>query len=178
MVERKPVRVNVFPETKEEWNEIAERENRNLSDTIRKAMSEYIARRNGEGQENDGLPESVEEEIYRTGDTVENLQSQINQLSSRFDVVESQIQKKKEIQTVANEVYEILPGPSSVGEFAELLDGSETYVGTIEWLAGCLGETEGMIEQAADQLLADNYHVHEVSIKPGSSRRFYKEGGN
>lgn len=170
MGEKKAVRVNISPERKAEWERIADETNRNLSDTIRKAMSEFIATHDGNGSAGSGgMPESVEEEIYSTRDTVDNLHKQINQINSRFETIENEIRTDREVRTVASEIYEILPDAESVGTPHE-----DTLVGTVEWIADSLNETEGMVQQATEKLLRDNYHVHE--IEPDSpNRRFYKE---
>lgn len=170
MAEKKAVRVNISAQRKEEWERVAEETNRSLSDTLRLAMSEFIARHDGTaGGNSGGMPESVEEEIYSTSDTVDNLHQQINQLNTRFEVIESEIASDREVRTVASEVYEILPDAATVGN-----PQGDTLVGTVEWIADALDETHGMVQQATEQLLRDNYHVHE--IEPDSpNRRFYKE---
>jgi gas vesicle protein len=170
MGEKKAVRVNIAPERKEEWERVAEETNRNLSDTIRKAMNDLIMAHDGDGSTDTGsIPESVEEEIYSTSDTVDNLHEQINQINSRFEVIESEIRTDREVRTVASEIYEILPDAKDVGSPYQ-----DTLVGTTEWIVDMMGETEAMVEQAVEQLLRDNYHVHE--IEPDSpNRRLYKE---
>jgi len=178
MVERKAVRVNVSPERKEEWERVAEETNRNLSDTIRKAMNDLIMAHDGDGGADGAMPESVENQIYETGDTVERVHRQMNSLSNRFDVIENELERNKEARTVANEVYEILPGATETGNPTELLDGTETYKGTVEWIAGTLGETQAMVEQATDLLLAENYNVHETGTEDTIGPRYYKEGGD
>lgn len=174
---KKSVRVEIAEERKEKWNKQAEEEDRSLSDVLRRAMSEYIATHEGGGEEG-GIPESVEQEVYKTGSTVENIQKQVNNLTNRFDVIENELEQNKEIRTVANEVYEILPGATETGNPTELLDGTETYKGTVEWIAGTLGETEGMVEQATDLLVAENYNVHETGSEETSGPRYYREGGD
>ena len=168
MGEKKAVRVDVTPERKDEWERIADETNRNLSDTIRRAMSEFIASHDGDSSVGGGMPESVEDEIYSTSETVDNLHEQVNQINSRFEVIESEIRTDREVRTVASEIYEILPDAELVGTPYE-----DTFVGTTEWIVDMMDETEAMVEQAVEQLLRDNYHVHE--IEPDSPhRRFYK----
>jgi hypothetical protein len=174
MADRKAVRINVLPERKEEWEEVAKKENRNLSDTIRKAMAEYKATVEGSGGEPAGLPESVEQEIYETGDTVEILRDQIELMSQQFDRIEKEMSANREVRALANEVFEILPTKGSHGNPTELPDGSVTFLGTIDWIANTLNETEDMVEQATDQLVADHRRVHEV-IPDDQDARYYKE---
>ncbi|SEO85245.1 hypothetical protein SAMN05216388_10218 [Halorientalis persicus] len=174
MADRKAVRINVLPERKEEWEELAEKENRNLSDTIRKAMAEYKATVESSGGETAGLPESVEEEIYETGDTVELLHNQIEVMNQRFERIEEEMSANREVRAVANEVFEILPGKGNVGNPSELADGSVAFLGTIEWIADTLNETGEMVEQATDQLVADHRRVHEV-VPDDEEPRYYKE---
>jgi len=176
---KKSVRVEVAEERKETWDEQAEREDRSLSDVLRRAMSEYIASQEGEGGEG-GIPESVEKEVYRTGDGVVNLQQQVSSLADRFDVIENELEQNKELRTVANDIYEILPGAKRVGEHTETAEGTQTVVGSLGWIADTLGETEGMVEQATDLLLAENYNVHEIGPESGGGEplRYYKEGGD
>ena len=102
----------------------------------------------------------------------------MNGLSSRFDVVENELRTRKEIRTIANEVYEILPNANLAGDLTTLSDGTESRTGTVDWIADGLDETRGTIERALEQLLLDNYNVHEVAPEDGRSVRwFYREDG-
>lgn len=174
MADRKAVRINVIPDRKEGWERVAEQEKRNLSDTIRKAMAEYIATKGDAENKSAGLPDSVEEEIYETGDTVQILHDQIEAMNQRFEQIEKQMSANREVRVVANEVFDILPTKGAHGNPTELADGSVSFLGTVEWIAYRLNETEDMVERATNQLVVDHQRVHEVT-PDDKDACYYKE---
>ena len=145
------VHVSVHEERKADWQQFADERSTTLSDVIRRAMAEYMAEGStGTG----GVSESVESDIATTRSTTENIESQLKNLSDRFGLLENEIQDRKEIRTVANEVYSRLPTA------VEAHEGSDK--GTVSSLSDFLDETPTMIEKACEQLLRDSYNVRKV----------------
>ena len=163
------VHVQVEESRKEAWQNYAG-DDQTLSDLIRRAMAEYMAE--DSTASGGGLSESVENDISTTRGTTENIQSQVKSLSDRFDVLENHIQDRKEIKTLANEVYLHLPTHDRAQE-----DPSR---GSASSLSESLSETPAMIQEALDTLLTDSYNVHKEEPLEGNRLDepvYWKESG-
>ena len=162
------VHVSLHEERKADWQQFADERSTTLSDVIRRAMAEYMAEGStGSG----GVSESVESDIASTRSTTENIESQLKNLSDRFGLLENEIQDRKEIRTVANEVYLHIPSHSD----AQNQSDTRPLKGTVEWLADRIDETPAMVEKACEQLLQDSYNIHVNEDYDTGAEIYWKE---
>jgi hypothetical protein len=176
------IHVAVTPERKEEWQEHAKEHpniNGSLSQLIRLAVEREIADTGAGGE---GLNEEASGRLSEILEQNRSLQSQLQGIEARLGSVERAVQEDPELQSLANEVFAVLPDKKEIQEFDDPEAGSVppwlpedqggplVYSGNVDDIATLLGQEPAHITDAIEKLQKDT-----ALIQTTSDGRYYKE---